>query len=339
MTVDHVASRSSTPMRLQSAARLVGGSQPVDERAACNPARPQQPPSNEHWRTSKLSTSPAKPLKPNWGTLTMLSWMKGSGIFLLGSGTTERVNLPVPEQMWSSHHRTYWNRIANEYDSMYQGPWSQLENDAVARSLSFLEQLKEPIVLDVGCGTGLGYELAHKLKADLRYIGVDISEKMLHQCTGSTFRVQGDMNNLSFVRSNAVDVVTLLYTTASYSPDLRGLMDQIARILRPGGYAYVSALSRPHIRGRRRAVLDYRSRGDNSAQYAYVPARTYSMRSLRKIGRQAGLSFVSDSGINTFSGRLENRAFWRIGEITAKLVPQISHTIAAVFQRKTRGVK
>jgi len=236
--------------------------------------------------------------------------------------------------MWSSRHRTYWNGIANEYDAMYQGPWSQLENDAVVRSLSFLEQLKEPIVLDVGCGTGLGYELAHKLKPDLRYIGVDISEKMLRQCTGNIFRVQGDMNNLSFVRSNTVDVVTLFYTTASYSPDLRGLMGQIARILRPGGYAYVSALSRPRIRGQRDAVLDYRSRGDNSVQS--VPARTYSMRSLRKIGRQAGLSFVSDSGINTFSGRLEKRSFWRIGEVTAKLVPQISHTIAAVFQQKTK---
>lgn len=256
---------------------------------------------------------------------------------MLGSRTTERVDLPVPERMWSSCHRHYWNGIANEYDAMYQGSWSQLENDAVVRSLSFLERLKEPIVLDIGCGTGLGYELAHKLKPDLHYVGVDISEKMLHECTGDIFRVQGDMNNLSFVRSDAVDVVTLFYTTASYSPDLRGLLVQIARILRPGGYAYVSALSRPRIRDQRDAVLDYRSRGDHSTQS--VPARTYSMRSLRKIGRQAGLSFVSSSGINTFSGRLERQSFWRIGELTAKLVPQLSHTIAAVFQRKTRGVK
>jgi SAM-dependent methyltransferase len=218
---------------------------------------------------------------------------------------------------------------------MYQGTWSQLVNDSVVRTLSFLEQLYEPIILDIGCGTGLGYELIQKLKSDFLYIGVDISEEMLKRCSKSVGRVQGDMNNLNFVRSGAVDVVTLFYATASYASDLRGLMAQIARVLKPGGYAYVSALSRPRIHGKRRGILDYNSRGDNYAQS--VPARTYSMRSLRQAGLQAGLCVVSDSGINTFSGRLEKRCFWRIGEVTAKLAPQVSHTISTVFQRKQWG--
>ncbi|MDQ2790596.1 MAG: class I SAM-dependent methyltransferase [Actinomycetota bacterium] len=255
---------------------------------------------------------------------------------MLGSNTTKKVALPVPERMWSSHHRRYWNQIASEYDAMYRGSWSQLENDAVARSLSFLAEVRKPIVLDVGCGTGLGYKLAHEVNPELRYIGVDISEEMLHLCTVDGLRVQGDMNDLNFLRSDAVDVVTLFYTTASYTPDLRGLMAQVARVLKPGGYAYVSALSRPRALGQRRGVLDYRSRGDSSAQS--VPARAYTMRSLRKIGRGAGLEFVSGSAINTFSGRLERQCFWRIGEVAAKLVPQVSHTISAVFQRTRRGV-
>lgn len=238
--------------------------------------------------------------------------------------------------MWSSRHRRYWNRIANEYDAMYGGAWSQLENEAVTRSLSFLAEVSKPIVLDVGCGTGLGYKLACGVNPELRYIGVDISEEMLRRCTAEGLRVQGDMNNMDFLQSDAVDVVTLLYTTASYTPDLRALMAQIARVLKPGGYAYVSALSRPRAFGQRAGVLDYRSRGDSHAQS--VPARVYTMRSLRRIGHGAGLVFVSGSGINTLSGRLEKQRFWRIGEVAAKLVPQVSHTISVVFQRTRRGV-
>ena len=148
--------------------------------------------------------------------------------------------------------------------------------------------------LDLACGTG---DIAFAVAASgARTIGLDITHRMLQLAAGrkpqaprpepqapgskteSRF-ITGDMANLPF-RSATFDLVTTGYGLRNV-PDLDAAIDEIARVLKPGGRLLSLDFNRPESRVIRSAYLSYLTvvggvlgwllHGDPDT-YRYIPA-------------------------------------------------------------------
>ncbi len=98
-------------------------------------------------------------------------------------------------------------------------------------------------VLDLGCGTGYPSILAAQAVGDSgAVVGLDLSENMLAAARRKA--EQSGVKNISF---HANDVSSLPYETASFDavisrfclmflPDIKGALNEIARVLKNGGY-------------------------------------------------------------------------------------------------------
>ncbi len=110
--------------------------------------------------------------------------------------------------------------------------------------------------LDLACGTG---DLAFAAAAQgARVVGLDITHRMLQlaakKSSAATF-LTGDMTSLPF-RSQAFDLVTTGYGLRNV-PDLTAAIDEIARVLRPGGRLLSLDFNRPERAPIRAAYLSY----------------------------------------------------------------------------------
>jgi demethylmenaquinone methyltransferase/2-methoxy-6-polyprenyl-1,4-benzoquinol methylase len=133
--------------------------------------------------------------------------------------------------------------------------------DFITRALSFwrdaawkrelvagLPRQETPVCLDLACGTGdIAFLLAEKYPRG-RVIGIDITERMLALARGrnswpNVDFVNQDMGCLT-MESSSVDIVTGGYALRN-APDLETTLDEINRVLRPGGTAAFLDFSRP----------------------------------------------------------------------------------------------
>ena len=104
-------------------------------------------------------------------------------------------------------------------------------------------------VLDVGCGGGI---LAESLAAaGARVTAIDIAPALLavarlhlHESGVEVEYVQATVEEFASTREHAFDVVTCM-EMLEHVPDPASVVDSIARLLRPGGHAFFSTLSRP----------------------------------------------------------------------------------------------
>ncbi len=120
-------------------------------------------------------------------------------------------------------------------------------------------------VLDLACGTGdIAFEAS---PADARVVGLDITPRMIERAQGKARRavatdgtqpprfLVGDMMALP-VTASAIDVVTTGYGLRNV-PDLRQAIDEIARVLKPGGRLLSLDFNRPRSALIRAAYLSY----------------------------------------------------------------------------------
>jgi ubiquinone/menaquinone biosynthesis methyltransferase len=133
--------------------------------------------------------------------------------------------------------------------------------DFITRALSFwrdaswkrelvvqLPRQDAPRCLDLACGTGdVAFLLAKKYPSG-NIIGVDITERMLARARLRNYWpnvafLNQDMSSL-MVDSSSVDIVTGGYALRN-APDLKTTLDEINRVLRPGGTAAFLDFSRP----------------------------------------------------------------------------------------------
>lgn len=114
--------------------------------------------------------------------------------------------------------------------------------------------------LDLACGTG---DIAFAVAAHgARTVGLDLTLRMLELATqkqiGTAVRfAQGDMTNLPFAASS-FDVVTTGYGLRNV-PELRAAIDEIFRVLKPGGRLLSLDFNRPRSPMVRTAYLSYLS--------------------------------------------------------------------------------
>lgn len=154
----------------------------------------------------------------------------------------------------------YYNIVADKYDSLYIDPISISENNWVYKKFSkMLNSFNDNVtVLDLGCGTGLGYEflLKHSLCNNKKhsYIGIDISNRMVSEAqqkwlahSEANFIVR-EMSDLSFLADESVDIVTSFFGSFSHTMNSEKTLSEIFRVLKPNGQLFLMTYSRFSLR-------------------------------------------------------------------------------------------
>ena len=149
-----------------------------------------------------------------------------------------------------------YDRIAAHFAKTREYAWPEVE--------SFLEGRSATRALDVGCGNGRHAELLAG-RAD-SVVGVDLSRELLREAA-TRARERGFAEPLDLVHGDAaalpiaddaVGLATYVATLHHLSPRAArvGSLDELARVLAPGGTALVSAWSTAHDRFDREAGFD-----------------------------------------------------------------------------------
>jgi demethylmenaquinone methyltransferase/2-methoxy-6-polyprenyl-1,4-benzoquinol methylase len=143
---------------------------------------------------------------------------------------------------------------------------------------------RRSVVADLACGTG---DLAFALAAGGRVVvGLDVSREMLGRAAAREQSVRhgtprfaaGDMIALP-IASASIDVVTIGYGLRN-APRLDAALDEVARVLRPGGHVVTLDFCRPANAIWRRLFLGYLTVAGNlygwawhrePAAYGYIP--------------------------------------------------------------------
>ena len=165
----------------------------------------------------------------------------------------QRFTLKIGDHLLTAEKkRDYTEKVFSEVAPKY---------DFITRALSFWQDVswkrdlinalpvsESPLCVDLACGTGdISFLLAEKYPRG-RIVGLDIAKPMLDIARDrNTFRnvlfVNQDMSHLEFA-SQSADIVTGGYALRN-APDLKVTLDEIHRILKPGGAAAFLDFSKP----------------------------------------------------------------------------------------------
>ncbi len=177
--------------------------------------------------------------------------------------------------------RDMFDRIAPRYDALNRVMSVGMDQRWRRRALAKIGVGPGDLVVDLACGTGDFCELVEARGA--RAVGVDFALQMLRQGRARGLAhpvVQGDGEWLPF-RSGSVDVVTCGFALRNFV-SLKGVLAEVARILKPGGRVALIDVDRPAWGPIRAAHSLYFDRlvplvgglvSDRKA-YAYLPQST-----------------------------------------------------------------
>ena len=145
------------------------------------------------------------------------------------------------------------SRLARDYDG-YSETYDGLETGQIAKAFGLSDFRSRAVsqasgrTLEIGIGTGINLPLyefgAGKVDA---VVGVDISKGMLRESRTKVQAlnledrvelVQGDATSLPFDDSS-FDSVVITYSMCVF-PDAPGSLAEVARVLKPGGHAYLA---------------------------------------------------------------------------------------------------
>lgn len=145
-----------------------------------------------------------------------------------------------------THAGHTYDRIASHFSKTREYAWPEIE--------SFLEGRSGTVGLDLGCGNGRHAELLATHTECT--VGVDASRGLLAEAAERSVErefplalVAGDAGTIP-LQTDSVDLAVYVATIHHLRPRgrRRGSLNELARVLAPGGYALVSAWSTAHSR-------------------------------------------------------------------------------------------
>jgi ubiquinone/menaquinone biosynthesis C-methylase UbiE len=243
---------------------------------------------------------------------------------------------------WNDNNNQYWNEIAKGYDGLYQNNWSAMENEFVSKQLTQLIEKENCKILDLGCGTGLGYFLIKENNPSVNYIGLDASNEMLKIAKQRFPEVEfanGFMSELGEFNSSSFDLIISTFTAFSYTEDVAKTIAEIIRVLKPNGKIFISALSRWSVRRfisfKFSTSEKYKTRESKSNSYSF--ANVYSANTIREIFLNYSFREVKTTGYNAFGGLGVLQKFpsllWGISKSLGTRYPDLSHEIILSAKR------
>jgi len=161
-----------------------------------------------------------------------------------------RTALESPDSK-SRYVRRLFSTIADRYDLITVLLSFGLDSRWKARMVALAETTRGARALDLACGTG---DIAFALeRAGASVVGLDVTHRMLVLATAKRDRhlnspaapwfINGDMMTLPFP-DESFDLVTTGYGLRNV-PDIKGALDEIRRVLRPGGQVLSLDFNRP----------------------------------------------------------------------------------------------
>jgi len=258
----------------------------------------------------------------------------------------------------------YFDRVAQEYDDLYLDHISQAENQIVAELINAnCEHCNS--VLDLGCGTGLMFDLARENAPDLgRYVGLDISAGMLEVFRNKILTselntvdlaslvlkplkpelYQGDINDFEqFLEPNAkFDVCLSTFGSFSYVHDLPAAIKKISQRLTTSGFALLMFYSKQALSETNsytehsidRVVSSYSFRNDSADSGS--PAYFYSQTNLEKALKHAGVKKYEILGLNhhqnqEYQGFSASRIWSTLSSDMYNKQPDTAHSLILSF--------
>lgn len=235
----------------------------------------------------------------------------------------------------------YWDDVARSYDGLYESPWSAFEDDIQRSRLRPLLDRSGPIrVLDIGCGTGLGYELAKSISDDLIYVGVDSSSGMLSVFKEKHPNVELYCMDASLIIDKFGDanfsVVLGLNTAMSYCGDPFDMLMKVKQVLRPGGEAYLSYLHRYSLRRIVRwkcGKTEVFSTRGAPKELGQVESQTICKEGLLDNIKRAGMSLSQMHYQSVLGGVYEGAAAIPVERLLSRMFPKLGHSISVRLLR------
>lgn len=209
-------------------------------------------------------------------------------------------------------HQGYWDSLAGTYDGLFADRYSAFEDGFLEREIHGLGTCDGARVLELGCGTGLGYRMIRRW-GDAEYVGVDASARMLSLARRS--HPEADLR-IGRIEDLAADLGTFDYVIAinavcSYVDDFDRLLLALSKITHPGTTVFLSFLNsrslRRLIRFRSGPVEPLQTRGGpkcTNGEKQYV----YSQAELEGLFGGAGYTAITTKSYGLFAGVFKNFA-------------------------------
>ncbi|WP_118985367.1 class I SAM-dependent methyltransferase [Photorhabdus sp. CRCIA-P01] len=141
----------------------------------------------------------------------------------------------------------YYDNVSRKYDDLYLDAVSRAEDNIIQKKLLKITKPGDNI-LDLGCGTGLGYSLLNGI--DCNYIGIDISKNMIsiarEKFPEVTFH-HADIVDLSNFSSGSIDVIISLNGAVSHVEDYKKTINECHRVLKRNGKLFIMLYNKKYF--------------------------------------------------------------------------------------------
>ena len=126
-----------------------------------------------------------------------------------------------------------YDTLADDYDTHFQDDVSLAENEAI---FQWLRPKSNGTICDMGCGTGLLLEYLNIPPE--QYVGVDVSQEMLNHARNKFPQhnfIHADIQGSVPLHDHQFNTILMLFGTLSYCNAPYAVVDEIERLLQPGG--------------------------------------------------------------------------------------------------------
>ncbi|MEU4714098.1 class I SAM-dependent methyltransferase [Micromonospora purpureochromogenes] len=224
------------------------------------------------------------------------------------------------------------------YSNLYRDYWHEAEDLEVGRLLADLAPDKG-LVVDLGCGQGLGLRLLrHHVNDSLLYVGIDTSWEMLKHGdvahVENSLMIRADMQSVPISDASAA-MVTSLFSSLSYLEEPKVAFAEMARVLAPGGRYLVMCLSRRSLRrilGLKAGHVELYGTSGLSICDGVVaaPVRLMTKSELAEQIGSNGLVVTRIVGQSPFRAHNDRLTLlWLLSRLVGRFAPDLGHTLIA----------